>query len=216
MKELAAGGVPVTVACRVLKLARQPYYRWLGAPVTGAEFEEAYRANALFAAHRDDPEFGYRFLADEAPQHRSGDGGPDRVADLPGQPVVERVRQEAWPNKEGGPAGPRRPREPHLHRDRSEPPVAHRHLRISHRRGQAVSLRGQGRLQQRDRGLLHRRPDEVPPGRDRPGKRCRPAPGRHRMHPAQRQRIAISIKETRRSPRPPPDGRLDRESRSSR
>ena len=28
--------------------------------------EEAYRANALFEAHRDDPEFGYRFLADEA------------------------------------------------------------------------------------------------------------------------------------------------------
>ena len=27
---------------------------------------EAYRANALFDAHRDDPEFGYRFLADEA------------------------------------------------------------------------------------------------------------------------------------------------------
>ncbi|WP_327340985.1 IS3 family transposase (plasmid) [Streptomyces sp. NBC_01324] len=66
VKELAGDGVPVTVACRVLKLARQPYYRWLDAPVTGAEFEEAYRANALFAAHRDDPEFGYRFLADEA------------------------------------------------------------------------------------------------------------------------------------------------------
>ncbi|WP_037687794.1 DDE-type integrase/transposase/recombinase, partial [Streptomyces durhamensis] len=28
--------------------------------------EEAYRANALFEAHREDPEFGYRFLADEA------------------------------------------------------------------------------------------------------------------------------------------------------
>lgn len=27
---------------------------------------QAYRANALFDAHRDDPEFGYRFLADEA------------------------------------------------------------------------------------------------------------------------------------------------------
>ncbi|MFI7492996.1 transposase [Micromonospora echinaurantiaca] len=26
----------------------------------------AYRANALFDAHRDDPEFGYRFLVDEA------------------------------------------------------------------------------------------------------------------------------------------------------
>ena len=29
MKELAMDGVPVTVTCRVLKLARQPYYRWL-------------------------------------------------------------------------------------------------------------------------------------------------------------------------------------------
>ncbi|MBO0517205.1 IS3 family transposase [Streptomyces beijiangensis] len=66
VKELAVDGVPVAVTCRVLKLARQPYYRWLEEPVTSAEFEEAFRANALFAAHRDDPEFGYRFLADEA------------------------------------------------------------------------------------------------------------------------------------------------------
>jgi transposase InsO family protein len=54
------------VTCRVLGLARQPYYRWLAQPVTAAEIEEAYRANALFDAHRDDPEFGYRFLAEEA------------------------------------------------------------------------------------------------------------------------------------------------------
>ncbi|WP_405910227.1 IS3 family transposase [Streptomyces sp. NBC_00828] len=66
VNELAVDGVPVAVTCRVLKLARQPYYRWLEEPVTHAEFEEAHRANALFAAHRDDPEFGYRFLADEA------------------------------------------------------------------------------------------------------------------------------------------------------
>ncbi|GAQ67687.1 hypothetical protein [Streptomyces scabiei] len=66
MKELAGDGVHVTVACRVLKLARQPYYRWLDRPVNDAMLEEAYRANALFDAHRDDPEFGYRFLADEA------------------------------------------------------------------------------------------------------------------------------------------------------
>ncbi len=66
MSELAADGIPVAVTCRVLDLARQPYYRWLAAPVTEAELVEAYRANALFDAHRDDPEFGYRFLADEA------------------------------------------------------------------------------------------------------------------------------------------------------
>uniref|UniRef100_UPI002453F590 DDE-type integrase/transposase/recombinase n=1 Tax=Nocardia farcinica TaxID=37329 RepID=UPI002453F590 len=66
MKELAADGIPVVVTCRVLELARQPYYRSLASPVTAAELAEAYRANALFDAHRDDPEFGYRFLADEA------------------------------------------------------------------------------------------------------------------------------------------------------
>lgn len=66
MTELAVDGIPVTVTCRVLKLARQPYYRWLHDPVTAAEFTQARRANALFDAHRDDPEFGYRFLVDEA------------------------------------------------------------------------------------------------------------------------------------------------------
>ena len=66
MKELAAEQIPVAVTCRVLKIARQPYYRWLSHPVTNAEFAEAYRANALFDAHRDDPEFGYRLLTYEA------------------------------------------------------------------------------------------------------------------------------------------------------
>ncbi|WP_453976363.1 IS3 family transposase, partial [Brevibacterium pityocampae] len=66
VRELAADGIPVAVSCRVLKLSRQPYYRWLTRPVLDAELVEAYRANALYDAHRDDPEFGYRFLADEA------------------------------------------------------------------------------------------------------------------------------------------------------
>jgi putative transposase len=70
VNELSAGGIPVAVTCRVLKLARQPYYRWLANPVTDGEVAEAYRANALFDAHRDDPEFGYRFLVAEA-----GDAG---------------------------------------------------------------------------------------------------------------------------------------------
>ncbi len=68
VKELAADGIPVVVACRVLKLARQPYYRWLHHPVGDRELAEAYLANAVFDAHVDDPEFGYRLLADEARQ----------------------------------------------------------------------------------------------------------------------------------------------------
>jgi putative transposase len=79
VSELAADGIPVAVTCRVLKLARQPYYRWRPDPVTGAERVEAYRANALFDAHRDDPEFGYRYLVEEA-----------RTA---GEPMAERT---AW------------------------------------------------------------------------------------------------------------------------
>jgi len=66
VKELAGDGIPVAVTCRVLKLARQPYYRWLAAPITTRELDEAYLANVLFDAHVDDPEFGYRLLADEA------------------------------------------------------------------------------------------------------------------------------------------------------
>ncbi|MDP9458712.1 MAG: hypothetical protein M3Q22_00175 [Actinomycetota bacterium] len=66
VRELAVDGIPVTVTCRVLKIARQPYYRWLAAPVTARDLVTAYRANALFDAHHDDPEFGYPFLVDEA------------------------------------------------------------------------------------------------------------------------------------------------------
>jgi len=76
--ELAAAGIPVTVTCGVLKLSRQPYYRWLADPITSSEVVEAYRANALFDAHRDDPEFGHRLLADEA--RGAGEAMADRTA----------------------------------------------------------------------------------------------------------------------------------------
>jgi putative transposase len=52
------------------------------APVTDAELVEAYRANALFDAHCDDPEFGYRFLVDEAADAGEAMARADRVADL--------------------------------------------------------------------------------------------------------------------------------------
>lgn len=68
----------MTVTCRVLKLSRQPYYRWLADPITTSEVVEAYRANALFDAHKDDPEFGHRLLADEA--RDAGEAMSDRTA----------------------------------------------------------------------------------------------------------------------------------------
>jgi hypothetical protein len=36
------------------------------APVTARDFVTAYRADPLFEANRDDPEFGYRLLVDDA------------------------------------------------------------------------------------------------------------------------------------------------------
>ncbi|SER50254.1 hypothetical protein SAMN05443377_101192 [Propionibacterium cyclohexanicum] len=65
VRELAVDGIPGTVTCRVLKLARQSYYRWLAAPVSERELADACVVNALFDAHHDDPEFGYRLLTDE-------------------------------------------------------------------------------------------------------------------------------------------------------
>lgn len=67
VSELADGGISVTVACRVLKLARQPYYRWLEEPVTCSEWIQAHRINALRDAHVEGPTFGCRFLG-----HRRG------------------------------------------------------------------------------------------------------------------------------------------------
>ena len=65
MTELADDNIPVVVSCLVLGLVRQQYYRWLTCPVTQSEWDEAALTNAVFDAHRDDPEFGYRFLVDE-------------------------------------------------------------------------------------------------------------------------------------------------------
>ncbi|TQL47407.1 transposase InsO family protein [Homoserinimonas aerilata] len=69
VRELAATGapirVPVAVTCRVLKIAKQPFYRWLRRPVADRDWDEAQLINAAIDVHRDDPVFGYRFIADE-------------------------------------------------------------------------------------------------------------------------------------------------------
>jgi len=65
ISELAADGIPVSVSCRVLDVARQPYYRWLRHPVGPVAVRRQLLTAAIREAHVDDPEFGYRFLADE-------------------------------------------------------------------------------------------------------------------------------------------------------
>ena len=69
VQELAAPGarvrVPVAVACRVLGFSEQGYYQWLRSPRSAREAEEAHLIEVLRRLHEDDPEGGYRVLADE-------------------------------------------------------------------------------------------------------------------------------------------------------
>ena len=65
VRDLADEGFPVRLTCGVLNIAPQPYYRWLRSPLCRRDLEDAYLVNELVDAHRDDPTFGYRFLADE-------------------------------------------------------------------------------------------------------------------------------------------------------
>ena len=143
VRELAADGVPAAVTCRLLKLARQPYHRWLAKPVGHAELVRAYRADALFDAHRDDPEFGYRFLADEAREAGQVDGRPDRFgSSARSSDGSRRSARSAAATANDRAAGPRRPvrrerrlrpRPSRLHRGLAEPAVARRHHRAPHR-----------------------------------------------------------------------------------
>ena len=163
VRELADDGVPVTVTCRVLKIARQPYYRWLSKPVTDAELAAAYRANALFDAHREDPEFGYRFLVDEA--REAGESMAERTAwricsDLGWWSAFGKRR-----GRNGKKPGPP------VHDDlvmRNFTAGAPNRLWLADitehwtREGKlALPLRDQGRLLQPDRRLLDRLTDEV-------------------------------------------------------
>ena len=64
-RELADDGIAVRLTCRVLKFSPQGYYKWLNRPVSHRDYENAHITNALVDAHRNDPAFGYPFLADE-------------------------------------------------------------------------------------------------------------------------------------------------------
>jgi putative transposase len=57
--------VPVAVTCRMLGFSKQAYYAWLRDPVSQRDWDDAHLTNAATDAHRDDPVFGYRFIADE-------------------------------------------------------------------------------------------------------------------------------------------------------
>ena len=63
--DLAADGIPVAVACRVLGFSKQAFFKWRKNPVPQRDWDDAHLTDAAIDAHRDDPGFGYRFIADE-------------------------------------------------------------------------------------------------------------------------------------------------------
>jgi putative transposase len=79
--DLAAGGIPVAVTCRVLGFSTQAFYAWRAKPVTDRDRADAHLINAAIDIHHDDPAFGYRFIADELPA-RGITAGENRVARL--------------------------------------------------------------------------------------------------------------------------------------
>lgn len=67
--DLADEGVPVVLTCRVLGFSKQAYFKWRANPVTARDWDDAHLINAALTIHHDDPEFGYRFIADELERH---------------------------------------------------------------------------------------------------------------------------------------------------
>ena len=67
--DLAADGIPVAVTCRTLGFSKQSFYQWRAKPVTDRDWDDAHLIHVAMAIHVDDPAFGYRFIADELPEH---------------------------------------------------------------------------------------------------------------------------------------------------
>ncbi len=65
VQDLAAEKIPVAVTCRVLGFSKQAFYKWQANPVSQRDWDDAHLINAAIDIHHDDPEFGYRFIADE-------------------------------------------------------------------------------------------------------------------------------------------------------
>ena len=112
---LAAEGISVRLTCGVLGDSTQACYAWLKRPVSPRDLADAYLTNALIDAHGDDPEFGYRLLADEL--DRLGDGvGERRVWRLCSQQKLWSATVRKGRHGSGKTPGPA-VHDDHVHRD---------------------------------------------------------------------------------------------------
>jgi transposase InsO family protein len=106
VRELAVDGVPVAVTCRVLGFSRQAFYAWDADPVSDRDWDDAHLVNAILDVHGDDPEFGYRFIADElAAAPGVVDASENRIWRLcRANGVTSVISKRTGPGKTPGPA----------------------------------------------------------------------------------------------------------------
>ena len=64
VRDLAVEGFPVRLTCWVLGFSAQAFYQWQTRPCSDRDWADAHVVNAIVDVHADDPEFGYRFIAD--------------------------------------------------------------------------------------------------------------------------------------------------------
>jgi helix-turn-helix protein len=150
---LAAEGFSVRLTCGLLGFSAQSFYKWRAEPFSKRDYDDAHLLNAVVDVHADDPEFGYRFIADEL----------ERAGHVVSERRVWRLCSEhkVWSTtakkgrrhsgKRPGTPGPRRPRPARLQRARTRHGLVDRHHRASHRKGQALRLLHQRRLLEPDR-----------------------------------------------------------------
>ena len=209
--------VPVAVACRVLGLSPQGYYKWLRPPVSDRDWADAHLIDVLYDLHADDATLGYRFLTDELADEcgiRAGENRVHRLCQIAG--ITASHHRKKGKSGRAGSA----PHEDLL-------AVVDRHGVIRHEfaatkpnqvwlwdisehptRRQAPPLRDQGRPLEPDRRVLDRRSDEVQPRRHRDAQRDRVAvPGRHDL--PVRPRGSVPGEEGAPPPQAPRPGRID-------
>ena len=212
VKEMAAVGAPVrvavAVACRVLGFSKQGYYKWLKQPVSAREAEERELIAVLHQLHDDDPEGGYRVLADDITElgYTLSERRVWRLCRIAGIQSVFTTRKTRY-KKAGAP----------VHDDlvnrqfSAEGPqhaVADRHHRAPHPRGQGLPVRDQGRVLQPDRRLLDRLADEGPDRRQRARDGSGPPRPAHRGDRAFRPRVPIPLQALPQGPQTPRPDRL--------
>ena len=103
--DLADEGIPVAVSCRVLGFSKQAFYAWRKNPVSRRDFDDAQLINAAYDVHADDPEFGYRLIADELVLEKGFAASENRVQRLCAlEGIASSIVRRRGSGKKAGPA----------------------------------------------------------------------------------------------------------------